>query len=136
MMGRYFFSEGIRFECSRCGGCCTGEPGIIRVTEAEILQIADWLKCSVEEIVQDSIERAANGYRIREREDGACAFWSDSGCGIYPVRPAQCRLYPFWFNLMRNPVVWEAEKKRCPGIGKGKWYTEDEILDLLALQIP
>ncbi len=135
MPRRYFFSDGLRFECMRCGACCTGEPGIIRVTEAEIMRIADWLKRPFGEIFQESVERIAQGYGIRERPDGACMFWRDTGCGIYPVRPLQCRLYPFWFNLLRNPAAWEAEKKRCPGIGKGRRHTEAEILEWVTLSM-
>lgn len=30
-----FFDAGIRFECRRCGACCTGDPGIVRVNERE-----------------------------------------------------------------------------------------------------
>lgn len=132
---RYFFSDGLRFECIRCGACCTGEPGIVRVSEAEILCIADWLKRSVDEFFQESIERIAQGYGIRERKDGACMFWRDTGCSIYPVRPQQCRLYPFWFKLLRNRAAWEAEKKRCPGIGKGRCYAEAEIIERLTLSM-
>lgn len=132
---RYFFSDGLRFECQRCGACCTGEPGIIRATESEILCIADWLKRSVDDLSQESIERIGQGYVIREWPDGACIFWRDTGCGIYPVRPLQCRLYPFWFKLLRNPALWEAEMKHCPGIGKGRRYTEAEILEWVTLSM-
>ncbi len=39
----YFFDAGIRFECRRCGACCTGDPGVVRVNEQEIAEIAAYL---------------------------------------------------------------------------------------------
>jgi hypothetical protein len=35
------------------------------------------------------------------------------------VKPVQCRLYPFWPELVENRANWEAERTMCPGIGKG-----------------
>ncbi len=131
----YFFSEGLRFECTRCGACCTGEPGIIRVTDAEIAAIAAYLQMSLEEVRSGYVRMNDQGSGIRERVDGACVFWIGDGCAIYPVRPLQCRLYPFWFRLLRNPDAWESERKRCPGIGRGRLWSEEEILERLWLSM-
>ena len=35
----YFFDAGLRFSCTQCGKCCTGEPGIVRATPTEIARI-------------------------------------------------------------------------------------------------
>ena len=38
----YFFDDGLRFECTQCGTCCTGEPGaIIALSEEELEAIAN-----------------------------------------------------------------------------------------------
>ncbi len=68
---------------------------------------------------------------IREHADGCCVFYAD-GCLIYPVRPLQCRIYPFWFNILRSEKKWRQEEKQCAGIGKGRLYTREEILELVA----
>ena len=39
MRGDPWYREGLRFECIRCGGCCTGFPGTVRVTNEEIEEI-------------------------------------------------------------------------------------------------
>lgn len=130
-----FFSDGLRFECTRCGACCTGEPGIIRVSGAEIDAIAAYLEIPLEEIRDRYVRMDAEDLGIREREDGACSFWSKHGCAVYLVRPLQCRLYPFWFRLLRNPDAWEAESKRCPGIGRGRLWSEEEILERVWLSM-
>ena len=31
-----WYSEGLRFECSQCGDCCTGAEGYVWVNQAEI----------------------------------------------------------------------------------------------------
>lgn len=130
-----FFSDGLRFECTRCGACCTGDPGIVRVTDAELAAISGHLKLSFEEVHHRYVRMDAQGFGIREREDGACIFWAEDGCLIYPVRPLQCRLYPFWFRLLRNPDAWEAERKQCPGIGRGRLWSEEEILERVWLSM-
>ena len=35
-----WYADGLRFECSQCGDCCTGEPGYVWVDEAEITAMA------------------------------------------------------------------------------------------------
>ena len=130
-----FFSNGLRFECTRCGACCTGEPGVIRATDAEIAAIAAYLEMPLEDVRSRYVRMDAEGSGIGEREDGACVFWTERGCAVYPARPLQCRLYPFWFRLLRNPDAWEAESKRCPGIGRGRLWSEEEVLERVWLSM-
>jgi hypothetical protein len=54
---------------------------------------------------------------------------------IYPVRPLQCRTYPFWFQNLRSEKKWRLTGTACPGIGQGRRYSKDEILALLQLTI-
>ena len=35
-----WYADGLRFECSRCGNCCTGEPGLVRMTDDEVRTMA------------------------------------------------------------------------------------------------
>lgn len=64
---------------------------------------------------------------IKEKDNYDCIFLSDKGCSIYPVRPLQCRNYPFWSNIMISKEEWQKESSFCPGIGKGKLYSKKEI---------
>ena len=45
-----WYSEGLRFECTQCGACCSGEPGYVWVDEAEIAAMANEMKMSVDAI--------------------------------------------------------------------------------------
>ena len=129
---QYFFDDGIRFECRRCGSCCTGEPGIIYVDEQEITLIADFVELPREIFVQRCLYPFQDSYSIRETADGRCIFF-ENGCAIYPVRPIQCSTFPFWFQNLRSEQSWDEVALRCPGIGKGKKHTREEILDSVGL---
>jgi Fe-S-cluster containining protein len=128
---RYFFDAGIRFECQRCGTCCTGDPGFIRISEREIRLLANFLQMPVQDLTRKHLKSIASGFTIAEEADGACRFY-DEGCRIYPVRPLQCRTYPFWFSQMRSQRQWDNAIRQCPGIGNGTLYSRERILDLLS----
>jgi Fe-S-cluster containining protein len=48
-------------------------------------------------------------------------------CMIYPVRPNQCRNWPFWPNNLESPNAWNRAAQKCPGINRGKLYSCEEI---------
>jgi Fe-S-cluster containining protein len=52
---------------------------------------------------------------------------SQKRCIIYPVRPSQCRTWPFWPDNLINPNTWNKAAQKCPGINQGRLYTCDEI---------
>ncbi len=127
---RYFFSSGVRFECRRCGFCCTGYSGSVYIQDYEIKKIAEFLNITTKDFISEYLYPFRDSYSIKEKENNHCIFY-ENGCKIYPVRPQQCRDYPFWVTNMRNEKNWQKTKKDCPGIGEGKLYTEDEILEIL-----
>src|SRR5690348_15485015 len=87
-----WFKEGLRFRCTRCGHCCTGEPGFVWVDDAELAALADHLGESVEQTRALYTRWATRGRTLREKLNGDCVFFDrKEGCTVYPVRPAQCR---------------------------------------------
>jgi Fe-S-cluster containining protein len=128
----YFFDDGLRFECQRCGACCDGAPGLVWVDAAEADAIVAFFVAAAAESAEDFLRPHGRGFAIRERADGRCWFY-DQGCRIYPLRPMQCRIYPFWLTNLRSQHRWQAAARQCPGIGKGRLYTRQEILDSVAL---
>ena len=126
----YFFDDGLYFECKRCGSCCTGSPGIIRVDRNEIEEIARFLCIPVHEFKQEYTYSYGQGLSIREHSDGRCYFFNEK-CIVYEVRPIQCRTFPFWFKFLRNEASWKKISKECPGIGQGKNYLKEEILEIV-----
>ena len=122
-----FFDRGLRFECQQCGRCCTGEPGTVYVAPDEVKAIADSLGLPEKAFIADLLYPFRDGYSIKEDKQGNCLLYAD-GCRIYPVRPRQCRTWPFWFKNLRSSYAWKQTASQCPGIGKGPVYTRDEIL--------
>jgi hypothetical protein len=126
----YFFDSGIRFECTRCGRCCTGAPGEVRVTHAEIGALSDCLGIPVDQFIPLYCRPAAGGLGLKERPDGSCVFY-DGGCRVYSARPSQCRTYPFWLKNLRSEEAWDQTCRACPGIGRGRLFQRSEIIALL-----
>lgn len=130
----YFFDGGIRFSCRQCGQCCTGAPGLIRVSEAETAAIAAAVGMDVVQFARTCLKPFAGAVSIREHADGRCLFY-ENGCRIYPQRPSQCRTFPFWLRNLRSEDRWRQAMGECPGIGSGPVFTRAEILARLHAQM-
>jgi hypothetical protein len=131
----YFFDEGLRFACTQCGTCCTGEPGIVYVEADEACRIASFLEIPFEVLVERMLEPFKDGYTVREAEQGRCVFY-ENGCVVYPVRPVQCVTFPFWFQNTRSASAWDEVRVRCPGVGKGRLFTREEIITFVQASYP
>ena len=128
---RHFFADGIRFRCTDCGACCTGAAGKVEVTDTEIARIATFLNMDESSFRTRYVRQVDGRGSLTERSNGDCDLFVDGRCSIHPVKPAQCRLYPFWVHNMRSEQAWERTCAECPGIGEGRFYPEEEILELL-----
>ncbi len=127
----YFFDQGLRFECTGCGKCCTGASGTIFVNDREAGEIAAKLGLTKEQFLHDYAYPFEGGHSIRERKNGDCVFLQGKLCGIYEVRPTQCRTFPFWPEVLRSEKNWIATGKECEGIGQGRLYRKEEIMEIL-----
>jgi len=106
--------------CESCGGaCCTGASGYIWAKYQEIEKMANFLELTVEEFATMYLKKVKHRYSLVEKkiddENYACIFFNTESkqCSIYPVRPRQCRTFPFWETFKNNT---EEVKKECPGI--------------------
>jgi Fe-S-cluster containining protein len=123
-----WYVDGLRFECTRCGACCTGQPGYVWVNDEEIAAIAEFRGQSVEELTQEYTRVVGNRRSLRERANGDCVFFDGKqGCTVYPVRPRQCRTWPFWESNVATPEAWEHTCEICPGSGNGELISVEEI---------
>jgi len=116
-----WYQDGLRFECTRCGNCCTGAPGSVRIDEEEAQAMAAHLGLDWADFQERCTRLLEDGSTaLTERADHDCVFWSKSqGCLVYPVRPRQCRTWPFWRRNLASPAHWAAAAEGCPGIGRG-----------------
>ena len=134
----FFQDTPLHFECTACGKCCTGNTDThyiaLSVKEADLLRAhldvsEAWFKRRyVEHLTRDS-------WSIR-MHNGQCVFLGkDNKCGIYNLRPVQCRTYPFWPELLEKEARWTAEKKYCEGINRGAIINIKHIKQQLQQQL-
>ena len=128
-----WYIAGLHFECVQCGRCCSGPgEGYIWVTKPEIQIIADFLKISVGQLRRKFLKRVGLRTTIIEHPGTRdCILLQDitgqKRCMIYPVRPSQCRAWPFWPENLADPNAWNKAAQKCLGINQGRLYTHDEI---------
>lgn len=126
-----WYAAGLHFECSQCGSCCGGCPGYVWVTEEETVKIAEYLKMDVDDFVQKYLFEENSRLSLREQSNYDCICLEQNGngkrCKIYPVRPEQCRTWPFWKYNIKSETHWLGANKRCPGINRGKLHSAEEI---------
>jgi Fe-S-cluster containining protein len=129
-----WYRDGLRFRCTRCGNCCTGEPGFVWVNDAEIAALARHRGETEEEVRGLYTRLAERGRTLREKANGDCVFYDrQKGCTVYPVRPRQCRTWPFWESTVSSPEDWRRTCEVCPGAGKGDLISAEEITRRLAV---
>jgi len=112
--------------CDSCGGnCCTGESGYIFLNQKEMEAIAGYLEISMAGLKEEYLFKKGYKFSIKEHVvEGShdCIFFDRDikGCGIYPVRPTQCRTFPFWPHFKTHEDELRSE---CPGI----LFKEDDV---------
>jgi Fe-S-cluster containining protein len=127
-----WYQDGLRFTCTRCGHCCTGEPGSVWVDDAELAAIAAHRGETIDEVKALYTRWTDRGRTLREKLNGDCVFYdAREGCTVYPVRPPQCRTWPFWESNVATPETWQRTCQVCPGSGQGELISAEEITSRL-----
>jgi Fe-S-cluster containining protein len=141
-----WYSEGLSFTCTQCGNCCTGGPGYVWVSEEELSRLAEFLKLTLQQVKSKYARRIGEQYSLKEHRNSSgaydCIFLKEVKaestakdvvvharriCEIYPVRPLQCRTWPFWDGNLSSQQSWNRASKRCPGMNEGKHFTFEQI---------
>ena len=135
-----WYAAGLKFKCTQCGNCCTGGPGYVWISDGEIDRLAKHFHLSPGGH-RAILPRVGDRYSLKENRnelgqydciflkelpaepsDGQAAH-SRRVCGIYEVRPTQCRTWPFWEGNLASEENWRRAAHRCPGIGRGKTHS-------------
>jgi Fe-S-cluster containining protein len=130
--GKLFYKEGIRFECQGEGKCCVsrGRYGYVYLSFNDRKRLASHCNMSTAEFTTKFTHKVYGLYELRYTGKD-CPFLRNNRCDVYEARPKQCRTWPFWPENM-NEAVWEQEVASwCPGVGKGRLYTQEEICEIL-----
>lgn len=136
-MSERFWSKGLRFQCQGSGNCCVsrGGYGYVYLTLADRRLLAKQLGLNTASFTKAYCERHRGIWRLKDGETKDCLFLKSSRCSVYGARPTQCRTWPFWPEVL-NARTWNREVKAfCPGVGKGRDWTAEEIRTQLDEQV-
>lgn len=136
-----------RFECVRCGKCCTDENTLVNVTYFDILRIYKTLNLSIDELIHIlgffifkkeileeyllklvispiKTEKGLGFVGLRKLENYQCYFYNNDKkeCLIYNIRPYFCRTFPFSFKPNQNNEDKSGQNIEIVYTEKGKQY--------------
>ena len=111
-------ASSLRGEKRLRGTKCRSKPGVFRL-----------LRCARNRLrnLIGSQAGDCHGLFQRPRNDIHTSNTAYRKCTIYPVRPSQCRMWPFWPSNLSNPDDWNKTAQKCPGINRGRLYSYEEI---------
>lgn len=133
-----WWRDGVQFQCQGSGQCCTshGEFGFVFMNLEDRQRMAKVLKMRTGEFTKKYCEKTGGVYHlIEEKGKPDCMFLRGKRCGVYEGRPTQCRTWPFWPEVMEAKAWKKDVVEFCPGVGKGKIWSGDEIEKILNEQI-
>ncbi len=104
------------FKCKKCGKCCFVD-GYVALSSLEEKNLAAYIGISLARFRRDFTEKIPG---VRQRvlflyEDG-CAFLFNKKCMIYPVRPSQCREFPYWKEITAGGRGLKKAASYCKGL--------------------
>ena len=124
----YYKKAELRFECQRCGACCSTWQGKVYLHPEDIPGLADALGLMSGQFIVEYTRRDLLGHRhLVLKRNGFCIFFENGGCAVNEVKPGTCFAWPFWRKVCTTRRGWERAAKYCPGIGKGRAWSPDEI---------
>ena len=132
---RPWYASGLKFRCTACGKCCTGEPGFVWVRADDVVRMAAARGMTVEAFTTRFVRKVGDRLSLKERHGGDCVMLEDGKCTVYAAKPTQCSTFPFWEGVLENPATWAETAARCPGMDTGDVYDVADI-DVLKGGVP
>lgn len=113
-------AQALRFECQPgCTACCT-QRGFVYLTESDLARAAEFLGMTAAAFERRYVYRTSKRMRLRVPREAQCHFLREGGCSIHPAKPTQCRIFPFWPELVESRREWKKTARYCPGMGRGR----------------
>ncbi|GAB4235066.1 MAG: YkgJ family cysteine cluster protein [Chlamydiales bacterium] len=124
-----WYKEGLRFQCTGCGKCCTGFPGVVWVSKEEIDQLAHEKNLPIKEFQQTYLRKVSGKWALKEDPHHFdCVFLEGKQCSVYTHRPKQCRTFPWWPDNLKSPKAWKRAAQGCEGISSSAPVTPFETI--------
>ena len=117
-----FWGKGLHFQCQHSGCCCSnhGDHTYVYLSLDDRRRVAAHLGERTSAFTRRHCFELEGPYSLLDAP-------SDCGCSVYEARPTQCRTWPFWPENM-TPNAWQKDVATlCPGVGKGKLHSREEI---------
>ncbi len=105
------------FDCTKCGKCCTGR-GNVYFSIQDMQNLKKFLNLNLEEwkfFVSKVFSFRRNGYFIHKTYTKCYFLDENKKCTIYPIRPLQCRTFPFWPFHFKSKNHLLTLVNNCPG---------------------
>jgi Fe-S-cluster containining protein len=93
--------------------------GEVYLTEQDLERIAAHLQLTHADFEEKYVHRTKRTLRLRKPPQGQCLFHRDNRCSIHVVKPVQCRVFPYWPEIIESGDTWTEAGRTCPGINKG-----------------
>ena len=127
MKNEPFYTCGLKFSCKRCSSCCRYDSGFVFLSENDMEKLTAKLKMERNSFLKTYCRWVTNWegrevLSLKEKPNKDCILW-DEGCTVYEERPLQCRVFPFWENIVASAQTWKIAASGCPGINYGHVYT-------------
>lgn len=125
-----WYQQGLRFECTQCGKCCTGSPGYVWLKDDEIDAIAAFLQITRSQFCRLYTRSVNSRIALVElKKNYDCIFLDNKKCRIYPVRPSQCRTFPWWPQNLSSETAWKETAEICEGIKNSAPVVDFETIE-------
>ncbi|MFH1288841.1 MAG: YkgJ family cysteine cluster protein [bacterium] len=129
-----------KFQCVRCGNCCTMLPEGIPLFYKDAKRIALFLSLSIDAFLLQYCGLVLNQVVIKGQEvkipvlylktfDRICIFYKkcDNECLIQKAKPYVCKAAPLISLPFQNKESAEFLKKHCKGFGNGTYYSKKKV---------
>ena len=104
-----------QFSCISCGECCRVD-GYVYLNSKEVKAMAALLGMKEKDFKKQHTDwMPIIGHTLKTPKEGGCIFLKAGKCTVYGARPAQCRAFPYWKDIMKD----EGEMERVAGYCKG-----------------
>jgi Fe-S-cluster containining protein len=108
---------------------------VVWFSQHDAKSITRYLNIPLRTFYQQFARKVGNRWSLKERKSNHgkdCVFLDRDErhralCRIYPVRPTQCKTWPFWPENLDDRESWRKASKTCPGMNSGQWVPLEQI---------